>query len=391
MSNPVTAPSRRIRTAEPHMEFLALRTEILKAVERVFDGGHYILGPEVAAFEAEFAAYVGTRHGIGVASGTAALELALRSLSIGPGDAVFTVSHTSVATVAAIELVGATPVLIDIDPATYTMDAGDLEAALDRFAAGGSVSLPRPKAILPVHLYGHPADMLAIRRIADARGLRIVEDCSQAHGARIGSQAVGTFGDAAAFSLYPTKNLGAIGDAGAITTNDTALAERLRKLRQYGWDRPQHSLEPGTNSRLDELQAAILRVKLPGLERANARRRELASRYDSGLSGSGIVTPPVTGGAVHAYHQYVIRTSRRDALQRHLAAHGIDAGIHYPLPVHRQPAYADRLFCGPRNLRVTDAVSREILSLPVHPNLSDDEAGQVLESVLAFAPADLSG
>lgn len=391
MSKSATSTARRIRTAEPHAEFLALRAEILQAVERVFDAGHYILGPEVAAFESEFAAFTGSRHGIGVASGTAALELALRALSIGPGDAVFTVSHTSVATVAAIELVGATPVLIDIDPASYTMDVADLEAALDRFSGPAAASLPKPRAILPVHIYGHPADMPAISRVAARYGLRIVEDCSQAHGARIGSKAVGTFGDAAAFSLYPTKNLGAIGDGGIITTDDDSLAERLRKLRQYGWDRPQNSTEPGTNSRLDELQAAILRVKLSGLEAANARRRQIAARYDAGLAGSGIVPPAVLPDITHAYHQYVIRANRRELLRERLANLGVDAGVHYPLPVHRQPAYAGRLLSGPRNLSTTDSVSAEILSLPAHPNLTDDEAGQVLESVLVSVLTDLPG
>ncbi len=387
MSGVVQSQARRIRTAEPGVGFEAHRDEILAAVARVLDRGRFILGPEVEGFEREFAAYVGIGHAVGVGSGTAALELALRALSIGPGDAVFTVSHTSVATVAAIELAGARPVLVDIDPASFTMDPVSLDAAI-RSVRDGRHGLLRPAAVLPVHLYGHPAPMAPLCELARRQGLRIVEDASQAHGARIGGTAVGTFGEVAAFSLYPTKNLGAMGDAGVLVCRDGTLEERVRRLRQYGWSRPQHSEEPGTNSRLDELQAAILRIRLSGLEPENDRRRQLAGLYSAALS-QRLLCPATVAGCTHVFHQYVVRTANRGRLMHHLAEAGIDAAVHYPTPVHLQPGYRGRVALAPDGLPVTEAVSGQILSLPVHPHLTEEDLHRVIAAVESF-PGSLS-
>ena len=335
-----------------------LQTEIDAATARVMSSGWYILGPEVAAFESEFAAYLGVEQAVGVASGTDAVLLALRALGIGPGDEVITVAHTAVATVAAIELAGATPRLVDIDAATYTLDPAQLAAAIT----------PRTRAVVPVHLYGAPADMDAVLAVAHAHGLLIVEDCAQAHGARYRGRMVGALGDAAAFSFYPTKNLGALGDGGAVATNRPEVAERLRLLRQYGWRERYVSDVTGTNSRLDELQAAILRVRLRHLDEENEARRRLAARYDAALAGLPITLPTARADDRAVYHLYVIRTAARDALVAHLRARGIGTGVHYPVPVHRQPAYA-HLGCGPGSLPATEAAAAEVLSLPMYPDL----------------------
>ena len=275
-----------ILPADPKGSYTAHRDEILGAVQRVLESGWYILGEETRAFEREFAAWMGTSHAIGVASGTDALQLALRALGVGPGDAVLTVSHTAVATVAAIELVGATPVLVDIEAGSYTMSPSSLEATLD--AKGNEL---RFKAVVPVHLYGQPAAMDTICRIAAERDLLVLEDCAQAHGATMQGRGVGTWGNVAAFSFYPTKNLGAFGDGGAVTTADAAMAERLRALREYGWRERYVSDEPGLNSRLDELQSAILRVKLRYLNQDNERRRRVAAEYDRALAATSLVLP----------------------------------------------------------------------------------------------------
>ena len=335
-----------------------LQTEIDAATARVMSSGWYILGPEVAAFESEFAAYLGVEQAVGVASGTDAVLLALRALGIGPGDEVITVAHTAVATVAAIELAGATPRLVDIDAATYTLDPAQLAAAIT----------PRTRAVVPVHLYGAPADMDAVLAVAHAHGLLIVEDCAQAHGARYRGRMVGALGDAAAFSFYPTKNLGALGDGGAVATNRPEVAERLRLLRQYGWRERYVSDVTGTNSRLDELQAAILRVRLRHLDAENTARRRLAARYDAALAGLPITLPTARADDRAVYHLYVIRTAARDALVAHLRARGIGTGVHYPVPVHRQPAYA-HLGCDPGSLPATEAAAAEVLSLPMYPDL----------------------
>ena len=342
------------------------------AVERVLERGWFILGPEVEAFEAEFAAYHGIAHAVAVANGTDAIELALRAAGIGAGDEVITVAHTAVATVAAVERAGAKPVLVDIDPQTYTINPQAAAAAIT----------PRTKALLPVHLYGHPASLTALAALAEAQHLLLIEDCAQAHGARYHGQRVGTFGHLAAFSFYPTKNLGAAGDAGAILTRDAALAARLRRLRNNGQSSRYVHEERGVNSRMDELQAAVLRVKLPRLDEFNAARRRIAALYDANLQG--VVQPLAQSEIEHVYHLYVVRHPQRDALIDHLKAAGIGTLIHYPIPVHLQRAYADLGY--PRgSLPVTEQAAAEILSLPLYVGLSDDDVRLVAAAVSRFA------
>ncbi|ULA68730.1 MAG: dTDP-3-amino-3,4,6-trideoxy-alpha-D-glucose transaminase [Nitrospira sp.] len=370
-----------IPAANPLADYLARKPEIDEAIQRVLSGGRYILGPEVAAFEEEFASFLGADYAMGVGSGTEALHAALRVCGIGQGDRVITVSHTAVATVAAIELAGAIPLLVDIDPRTYTLDANRLEDAL---LAGQST---RIKAVIPVHLYGHPADMSSIMRIAERFDIRVIEDCAQSHGASIGGRSVGTWGHLAAFSFYPTKNLGALGDGGAVVTNDPALAARTALFREYGWKERYISDMAGTNSRLDELQAAILRVKLRFLEQDNGKRQEVARRYDSILSGSSLVLPRTQPGHTHVYHQYVIRTPRRDALKQFLARSSVGSLIHYPVPIHLQPAYRDGLLA-PRGLPQTEQICGEILSLPIHPHLTTDEVNRVGNAILSWLQQD---
>jgi len=350
------------------------------AIARVLASGRYILGEEVAAFEREFAGYLGVRHAVGVASGTDALALSLRASGVGPGDAVLTVSHTAVATVAAVGLCGARPVFVDIDPETYTMDPAGLDAAIRGFHGG------RLKAIVPVHLYGHPADMEAILIVARRNGLAVVEDCAQAHGSSIDGKAAGSFGNLAAFSFYPTKNLGGLGDGGMVATDDAVLAERVRSLREYGWRERYVSEVAGTNSRLDELQAAVLRVKLPHLDAENAARRRLAGVYDALLAGSWVETPRSRAGVVHAYHQYVIRARRRDTLREFLREKEIFTLVHYPVPVHLQPAYL-REFIPTGGLPGTEAVVASILSLPMYPELSRGGVETVSREINGFPAA----
>ena len=375
-----------IPQTDPKANYLAHKAEIDAAIARVLDSGWYILGREVAAFEEEFAAYIGMRHAIGVASGTDALNLALRACGIGPGDAVITVSHTAVATVAAIELVGAIPVLVDIDPATFTMDPNCLEDEIKkRQVRRSSFVVGRLKAVIPVHLYGHPADMPAILDIAKRHDLHAIEDCAQSHGAAIQGRKTGTWGHLSAFSFYPTKNLGALGDAGAVVTNDPELAERVRLLREYGWRERYISELPGMNTRLDELQAAILRVKLPYLNQQNARRRELARIYDALLSDTALILPQLQGDVEHVYHQYVVRGKHRDDLRAFLKANSIATLIHYPVPVHLQPAYQGRVVIGSQELQHTEQVCREILSLPMYPQMTDEQAQRVSELIARWS------
>jgi dTDP-4-amino-4,6-dideoxygalactose transaminase len=358
------------------------REEIDDCVARVMDSGWYILGKEVAQFEQSFAAWLGVENVVGVANGTDAINLALRTLGIGEGDAVFTVSHTAVASAAAIEQAGATPVLIDVDPGTMNIDVEKLSATLkdvNRFAPG-----LRPKAILAVHLYGAPCDISSLEKLCEDHGLELIEDCAQAHGTRYGGKRTGCFGVAAAFSFYPTKNLGAFGDAGAVVFRDSAAANRCRALREYGWTTRYVSEYCGINSRLDEFQAAILGAKLPQLDSEIAARRALARIYDDGLSAA-VQTPEVSPGAEHAYHLYVIRTASRDALRTRLQQAGIGSGIHYPVPVHLQPAYLNRVPIGAGGLAVTETLAREILSLPMHPFLDAGDAQEVVDTVKTWA------
>lgn len=369
-----------ILPCDPRAGYLAQQAEIDSAVLTVLNRGSYILGAEVEAFENEFAAFVGTKHAVGVANGTDAIHLGLRSLGIGPGDAVLTVSHTAVATVAAIEMAGVIPILVDVDSRTYTMCPESLSLAIAR----SGVLAKSLKGIVPVHLYGHPADMTAICSIAKQHGLRILEDCAQSHGAAINEMTTGAIGDVAAFSLYPTKNLGAFGDAGIVTTNDPAVAENLRLFRQYGWKERNKSEIAGVNSRLDEMQAAILRVRLRHLHAMNASRRSLAAIYDAGLKGSGCVLPYRSPGTTHVFHQYVLKSRQRDRLQQSLKEASILTLIHYPIPVHAQPAYGGRL-PQPVSLAKTESIVKEILSLPMYPELPHPQAESVVEAVCRIA------
>jgi dTDP-4-amino-4,6-dideoxygalactose transaminase len=362
-----------IRLINPRASYLACKEEIDAAIARVMESGRYILGQEVTAFEQEFATYIGVRFGIGVGSGTEALHIALQACGAKPGDEVITVSHTAVATVAAIQLCGARPILVDIDPRTFVIDANQIERAITS----------RTKVIVPVHLYGNVADMQIIRSIADRHGLRIVEDCAQSHGATYGGQKSGAWGNIAAFSFYPTKNLGAFGDAGMIVTNDPELGDRVRLLREYGWRQRYISEIPGLNSRLDELQAAILRVKLKHLDQWNEERRKKARIYTERLAPLGIVCPSEGLGVKHVYHLYVIRTRERDALQVFLKEKGIETIIHYPIPIHLQKAYED-LGYRKGDLPLTEQCSLEILSLPFFPEIRESEMEEVAEGIRSF-------
>jgi dTDP-4-amino-4,6-dideoxygalactose transaminase len=361
-----------IPRADVHAQRAALRGELDAAIERVMDSGRFILGREVEAFEAEFAAYCGSDHCVGVASGTDALRLALTACGVGPGDEVITVSHTAPATAFAIELTGATPVLVDVDAATYTMDPERAAEAIG----------PRTRALVPVHLYGQCADLTALQRLAAEHGLWLVEDAAQAHGARWGEARAGATGQAGCFSFYPTKNLGAYGDGGAVVTRDAELAAKLRLLRDYGrTDGDRHAMVAG-NSRLDELQAAILRVKLAHLDEGNAARRRLAAGYAERLADVPLRLPVADARGEHVYHLYVAATPSRDALRADLGANGVGTGIHYPVPVHRQPAYDGRqLRFG---LGVTERSAAEVLSLPMYPELSEPDAARVADLVRGF-------
>lgn len=345
----------------PLQAYLAQQREIDAAISRVLAAGQYILGPEVAALEHEFAAYVGADAGVGVASGTDALVVALRSVGVEPGQRVATVSHTAVATVAAVEMMGAEPVLVDVLPGTMTMDP----ASLERTAADvGGVA-----AVLPVHLYGQPADLPAICAWAERAGAVVVEDCSQAHGATLDGRQVGTWGRAAAYSCYPTKNLAALGDAGLVVAS-AEVAEVARRVRQYGWQERYISERPGINSRLDPVQAAVLRIRLAQLDDSNAARRQVAAWYDAHLPAC-VPRPFVAPGAEHVYHQYVVLAPHRDRLLAALRVAGIPAAVLYPQPVHLQPAYAGRLRTDPRGLPVTERLRDELLCLPMHPLLTE--------------------
>ena len=350
-------------------EYEAYKAEIDEAVRRVLHSGWYILGQEVKAFEEEFAAYCEVPYAVGVASGTDALLLCLKALNIGAGDEVITVSHTAVATVTAVSLSGASPVFVDIKPDTYTLEIEQIEAAITS----------RTKAIIPVHIYGHPVDLKPLIALARQHNLFVVEDCAQAHGARYQGQRVGGWGDLAAFSFYPTKNLGALGDGGAVVTRDPTLAKQVHWLRQYGWEERYISKFVGYNSRLDELQAAILRVKLRYLEDNNSKRRRLASLYNEQLSETNFQLPVAKSNCEHVYHLYVVQVPNRETVQTNLKAQGIETAVHYPAPVHQQPAYQSQ---AQKALPVTEAVAPRLLSLPLYPFLTDQQIKQVTDSLL---------
>jgi dTDP-4-amino-4,6-dideoxygalactose transaminase len=363
----------QIKFGDLQREYAELGSELDEAVLRVTRSGWFILGREVEQFEAAFAAYLGVGYCVGCASGTDAIALALMAAGVGPGDEVITVAHTAVPTISALSMVGARPVFVDIRPDTWLMDVNQVEAAIS----------PRTRAILPVHLYGQCADMAPLLATGRRRGIPVIEDCAQAHGATYGGCKAGAIGAMAAFSFYPSKNLGCYGDGGAVVTDDPATAEKFRMLRNYGQRRRYHHEIVGINSRLDELQAAILSVKLPHLDVWNRRRRQIAALYTAGLADLPLQTPVETPTGEHVYHLYVIRAAERDRLQAFLAGRGIQTLIHYPVPAHLQPAYA-HLGGAAGRLPETERVAQTILSLPIYPQLSDEEAGRIVGAIRGF-------
>lgn len=365
--------ARLIQCSDPRSQYLSHKADIDAAIRSVLDSGWYVLGSNVSDFEDEFSKYIGVRYGIGVGSGTEALHLALAACGIGDGDEVITVSHTAVATISAIEMSGATPVLVDIEPDHFTIDSGHIKGLLSH----------RTRAIIPVHLYGQPSELLTILDIARDRNIKVIEDCAQAHGATYQSRRVGSFGDLACFSFFPTKNLGGLGDGGMVVTDDYDIAQKVRSLREYGWRKDRISNLPGFNSRLDELQAAVLRAKLNGLDRDNDLRGKIASQYNKELGSSGLTVPNIRQDTTHVYHQYVIRSENRDSLKDFLLKRDIQTLIHYPVPAHMQPAYNGRLR-GSDNLPITEQIVGEILSLPIYPELSNENQEFVISSILEF-------
>ena len=357
-------------------EAAASREAVQAAIDRVLTRGWFILGPEVEAFERAFAAYVQAQHAVGVGSGTDALALALRACGIGPGDEVITVPNTAVATVAAIEMAGARPVFADVDPITFNLDPASAEQAIT----------PCTRALLPVHLYGQAADLGSLLELARRHNLRVIEDACQAHGAEYRGRKVGAQGDIGCFSFYPTKNLGAYGDGGMAVTNDPALAERLRLLRAYGWAERDRSVIRGVNSRLDEMQAAILLAKLPLLDGWIATRRELAARYGTTLAGlDSVQTPAEAAYGKHVYHLYVVRSAHRDALRAHLTERGIGTLVHYPHPIYLQDAYRD-LGYQPGACPNAERAAATICSLPLHPHVTPEQVDRVASAIREFAP-----
>lgn len=351
-----------------------LKPEIDAAVARVLDSGWYILGPEVEAFEAEWAAFCGAAHSVGVANGLDALILALRALGIGAGDEVIVPSNTYIATWLAVSAVGAVPVPVEPDPATHTIDAAGMAAAIT----------PRTRALLPVHLYGCPADLDPILALARVHGLKVVEDAAQCHGARYKGRRIGAHGDVVCWSFYPGKNLGALGDAGAITTDNPELAARIALLRNYGSRVKYVNEEAGVNSRLDPLQAAVLRAKLPFLDAWSDRRRAIAAAYGEGLRGAGLILPEAPAWAEPVWHLYVVRSGARDALATRLAEQGVGTLIHYPIPPHMQQAYAG-LGIAPEALPLARQLAGEVLSLPIGPQLGLADSAAVIAAVVAAA------
>lgn len=359
--------------ANPAAQFYSYQDEIETAVLKVLRSNRYILGEEVEALEIEFADYIGAHSAIGVANGTDALEIAIRALDIRPGDEVITVSHTAVATVAAIEAAGATPVLVDVDPSFYTLNPAQLQEVLTS----------KTKAVIAVHLYGQAADLDTIGQFCTENELFLIEDVSQAHGAKWKGKRLGSIGHIACFSCYPTKNLGAIGDAGLITTNDAKIGSKVRMLREYGWQHRYISDLVGRNSRLDELQAAILRIKLRHLDADNSKRQQLAAQYSKLLAGQVLQLPATRENTEQVFHLYVIRTGKRHELIDYLKTHDIQAGIHYPMPVHLQPVYKNRIRTA-ANMSVTERLAEEVLSLPMYPELLSANVARVIETVNSY-------
>jgi len=368
------------RTKVPYLDlktqYQSIRPEIDAAIARVLDNCQFVLGAEVAAFEKEFASYCGAAECIALNSGTSALHLALLAAGVGPGDEVITVPFTFVASVAAVVYAGARPVLVDIDPRSFTMDSAAIEALIT----------PRTRAILPVHLYGQPADMDPIMEVARRHQLIVIEDAAQAHGAKYKGRSVGSIGDIACFSFYPTKNLGAYGEGGAVTTGNTEYARTIRRLRDWGQDRKYHHVLRGYNYRMEGLQGAILRVKLRHLEQWTEARRAIAAKYNQLLADSEVERPSEMPWARHVYHAYTLRTDDRDALQVALQEKGIQTGIHYPVPVHLQPAYVE-LVHTPLPLLQSEKAAAEVLSLPLYPEMTDDQIQRVTQALTSPAIA----
>ncbi len=355
-------------------QYATLREDILAALDRVCRTASFVLGEEVVRFEEEFAAYCGVKHCVAVNTGTSALHLALLAVGVQPGDEVITTPNTFIATAEAISYVGARPVFVDIDPATANLDPERIEAAIRA----------RTRAIVPVHLYGRPAQLDPILAIAARHHLPVVEDACQAHGARYRGRRVGAIGDIGAFSFYPGKNLGAYGDAGALVTNRAEVADRVRMMRNYGQRKKYEHAYLAWNRRLDTMQAAVLRVKLPHLDTWNAARRRHASMYDELLAGAKLDLPRTAPDSDHVFHLYVVQADGRDDLLDRLAQDGIRAGIHYPIPIHRQEAYRVRGF-GPGSFPVTESIAPRLLSLPMYPELEENQVHRIAEAVTQFA------
>ena len=361
-----------ILCANPSKQFKSYQSEIEKAVISVMRSDCYILGKEVDYLEQEFADFIGVTSAIGVANGTDAIELALRALNIGIGDEVITVSHTAVATVAAIECTGAKAVLVDIDPKSYTLNPLQLDDCFTK----------NTKAIIAVHLYGHAADLESILTFCKSHKIFLIEDVSQAHGAKYNGKKLGSFGDLGCFSCYPTKNLGAIGDAGLITTKSGDLANKIRMLREYGW-KDRTSVYSGRNSRLDEIQAAILRIKLKYLDLDNQKRRNIAKFYYDQLFSLPIILPIISPNVEVVFHLFVIQVEERESLIDYLKKEGIILGIHYPLPVHHHPAYDGRILTS-KDMSVTEKLVKKIVSLPIYPELSNTDVNKIVDALKRF-------
>ena len=352
-------------------QHISIASDVNAAIQGTIERGDYILGEELKLFEEDFARFIGTSEAVGVGSGLAALELALRAYGVGPGDEVITAANTYIATVLAILAVGARPILVEMDPATYNIDVACIEAAIT----------PRTRALMPVHLYGQPADIGPIMALANKRNLMVIEDAAQAHGAMYDGRRAGCWGHASAFSFYPAKNLGAYGDGGLIATNDRAIAEKIRRLRNYGQRVKYVHTSVGTNSRLDTMQAAILRVKLRHLDRWNAARAEHAAAYNKLLAGAACVVPQIAPKRTHIFHLYVVQVEQRDEVQKILSSRGIGTGIHYPIPIHVQEACAD-LGYRAGSFPATERAASRILSLPMYPEMAREQREYVAESLL---------
>lgn len=363
-----------IQCSNPHMQYISHSEEIKLAINKVLESGNYILGQAVKDFEENFSNYCAVKYAVGVNSGTDALILSLKCLGIGHGDEVITVSHTAIATVAAIISVGAIPVLCDIDPNYYTIDINGIQNLVSK----------KTKAIIAVHIYGQAINMDLLMDIANRNNIKVIEDCAQATGALFNGRKLGTYGDLGCFSFYPTKNLGAIGDGGLVVTNNTKYAEHIKMMRQYGWDHQREPSSLGINSRLDELQACILRVKLKYLDDENKKRKEIAIKYNKGLEGFVEQLPIISSGQDSVHHLYVIQVNERDKMMKNLIENDIFPGIHYEHPIHLNRVYKKYCKIGNDGLKITERVSKKILSLPMYPELTEYEINKVVDAIISI-------